>query len=109
MLYYFLTLYPLEFFVIDILYIQCYFKLPHLITGGAAWLEALGVVAAAEERSVPPEVDEVNQQLLADAAGEAARVPGRLLACPVRSSLLRTLEEIYTQRFDKVAKNLVNH
>lgn len=46
-----------------------------LVASGAAGLERLGVVSAAVEPAVPIEVDEVHEELPADGAGEAARVP----------------------------------
>lgn len=46
-----------------------------LVAGAAPGLEGLGVVAAAVEPAVPPEVDKVDQQLPADAADEAGRMP----------------------------------
>lgn len=47
----------------------------YLVTGRAAWLQPLGVVPAAENLSVLVEVDEVHQELLAQAAHKAGRVP----------------------------------
>ena len=47
----------------------------YLITGRAAWLGGLGVVPAAEELPVLVEVDEVDEEFLADGAGEAGGVP----------------------------------
>lgn len=47
----------------------------HLVARCAPGLEALGVVPAAVDLAVLVEVDQVNQQLVADAADEARRVP----------------------------------
>jgi len=47
----------------------------HLVTGGTAGSEELGVVPAAVDPPVLLEVDEVHQQLVAEVAGEAGRVP----------------------------------
>ena len=47
----------------------------YLITGRAAWLGRLRVVPATEELPVLVEVDEVDEELLADGAGEAGGVP----------------------------------
>jgi len=52
----------------------------HLIAGRAAGLEGLGVVAAAVHASIPVEVDEVHEELAADAAGEARRMPAGIWA-----------------------------
>lgn len=48
---------------------------PYLIACGAAGLEALGVVPATVDLPILVEVDQVNQQLIADTADEAGRVP----------------------------------
>lgn len=55
-----------------------------LVTGGAAWLEALRVVPPAVEMGVLPEVDEVDQQLLAHVAVEAGGVPAGVGSRPRR-------------------------
>jgi len=47
----------------------------YLVTGGAARLEGFGVVAAAVEFSFSVEVNQVHQQLVAHATGEARGVP----------------------------------
>lgn len=46
-----------------------------LVAGAASRLQGLGVVAAAVEPAVPPEVDQIDQQLTADAADEAGGMP----------------------------------
>ena len=48
---------------------------PHLITCRAPGLDRLRVVPAAEERPVLVEVDEVDEELPADGADKAPRVP----------------------------------
>lgn len=48
-----------------------------LVAGAASRLERLGVMPAAVESAVPPEVDEVDEELPADAACEACRMPER--------------------------------
>lgn len=55
----------------------------HLVASGAARLLGFGVVPPAVEISVPLEVDEVHQQLLAHAAHEAAGMPAQLGAQPL--------------------------
>ena len=55
-----------------------------LVAGGAARLERFGVVAAAVEASVAVKVDEVDEQLAADAATETRRVPHAAGAGPRR-------------------------
>lgn len=47
----------------------------YLITCSAAGLEALGVVPATVDLPILVEVDQIDQQLVADAADEAGRVP----------------------------------
>ena len=47
----------------------------HLVTGGAARVELVGVVPAAVHPPLPAEVDVVHQQLATRVAGEAPRVP----------------------------------
>ena len=47
----------------------------YLVTGGAAWLERLGVVTPAVDVVVLVEVDEVDEELLARDADEAGGVP----------------------------------
>lgn len=47
----------------------------HLVAGGAAGSEELGMVPAAVDPPVLLEVDEVHQGLVAEVAGEAGRVP----------------------------------
>jgi len=47
----------------------------YLVACRAAWLEDLGVVSAAVDVWVLPEVDEVHQQLLTRLTHEALRVP----------------------------------
>jgi len=47
----------------------------HLITGGAARLQRLGVMPSTVKLTLPIEVDEIHEQLLADATREARRVP----------------------------------
>lgn len=47
----------------------------HLVAGGTAGSEELGVVPAAVDPPVLLEVDEVDQGLVAEVAGEAGRVP----------------------------------
>lgn len=53
----------------------------YLIAGSAAGLEALGVVPATVDLPILVEVDEVNQQLIADTADEAGRVPADAMPC----------------------------
>ena len=50
----------------------------YLVTGGAAWLERLGVVTPAVDVVVLVEVDEVDEELLARDADEAGRVPAQV-------------------------------
>lgn len=47
----------------------------HLVAGGTAGSEELGVVPAAVDPPILLEVDEVHQRLVAEVAGEAGRVP----------------------------------
>ena len=47
----------------------------YLVTGGAAWLERLGVVTPAVDIVVLVEIDEVDEELLARDADEAGGVP----------------------------------
>lgn len=47
----------------------------YLIACGAAGLEALGVVPATVDLPILVEVDQVDQQLVADTADEAGRMP----------------------------------
>lgn len=47
----------------------------HLVTGGTAGSEELGVVPAAVDPPILLEVDEIHQLLVAEVAGEAGRVP----------------------------------
>lgn len=56
---------------------------PHLVTATTAWLLAVAIVAAAVHLALLPEVDHVNQQLLAGAAHEAGRVPQLVVAGPL--------------------------
>lgn len=51
-----------------------------LVTGGTARLQALGVVPAAVDLAVLVEVDQVHQELVADGAYEAGRVPANPVA-----------------------------
>lgn len=46
-----------------------------LVAGAASGLEGLGVVTAAVQPAVPPEVDKIDQQLAAHAADEAGGMP----------------------------------
>ena len=55
--------------------VQCAVCSVYLITGRAAWFGRLRVVPAAEELPVLVEVDEVDEEFLADGAGEAGGVP----------------------------------
>lgn len=48
-----------------------------LVAGAASRLERLGVMSPAVEPSVPPEVYKIDEQLSADAAYEAGRMPER--------------------------------
>ena len=54
----------------------------YLIAGGASRLDGFCVVPAAVELSVLVEVDEIDEQLLADGAGEAVGVPAAVGAGP---------------------------
>lgn len=51
----------------------------YLVAGGAAGLEALSMVPAAVDLPILVEVDQVDQQLIADAADEAGRVPANAM------------------------------
>lgn len=53
----------------------------YLVARRAAGLEALGVVPAAVDLPILVEVDQVDQQLVADAADEAGRVPANAVPC----------------------------
>lgn len=53
----------------------------YLIACGTAGLEALGVVSATVDLPILVEVDEVDQQLIADTADEAGRVPADTVSC----------------------------
>lgn len=56
----------------------------HLVAGGAAGLQPLGVVPPAVDLALLVEVDEIHQQLVARAAHEAAGVPAHAVARPRR-------------------------
>lgn len=56
----------------------------YLVAGGAARLQPLGVVPAAEDLAILVEVDEVHQQFAAGAADEAGRVPAHGVTRPRR-------------------------
>lgn len=62
----------------------CACEAPYLIAGGAARLEPLGVVPAAVDLALLVEVDEVHEELVTEAAHEAARVPAHAVARPRR-------------------------
>lgn len=47
----------------------------HLIAGGAARLQRLRVMAATIHAPIPMEIDEIHEQLTANAARKAARMP----------------------------------
>lgn len=51
------------------------FQCTNLVTGRAPRLERFRMVSSAVETSISPEVDEVHQQLPADAAGETGWMP----------------------------------
>lgn len=53
----------------------------HLIACGTAGLEALSVVPATVDLPILVEVDQVDQQLIADTADEAGRVPADAVSC----------------------------
>lgn len=59
-----------------------YTGVSHLIAGGAAWLQSLGVMPAAVDLPVLVKVDEVHQELVAQAAHEAGRVPTHAVTSP---------------------------
>lgn len=53
----------------------------YLIARSTAGLEALGVVPATVDLPILVEVDQVDQQLVADTADEAGRVPADAVSC----------------------------
>lgn len=53
----------------------------YLIACGAAGLEALGMVPATVDLPILVEVDQVDQQLVADTADEAGRMPADAVSC----------------------------
>lgn len=55
----------------------------YLIAAGTAGLLTVTVVSAAEQLPVLPEIDHVNQEFRAGAAGEAGWVPQPVIASPL--------------------------
>ena len=51
-----------------------------LVTGCAAWLQALGMVSATVYLPILVEVDQIHQELIADSAYEAGWVPANTMA-----------------------------
>lgn len=64
--------------------LRTFVRQDNLIAGGATWFEGLGVVSAAVQVSILPEVNEIDQQLSTHVAVEAGRVPTRVRACTRR-------------------------
>lgn len=53
-----------------------------LVTSSAAWLQALGVMSAAVEMCILPEIYEIDEELPTDVAVEASRVPASVGSSP---------------------------